>query len=195
MPTAVTDGERAGGSVGGAAVVAMLAAALLGAGCGEGGERGTAAGSGAAGRTPAPVNAQATPRHRKRCAAFVSEPRAQLVSFRRGVGVDPTQDEVIVENGGRAVLRRLRGGAGARCTVWRLPADRLRGLRALVRTTSFQRVPEGSGFTPVYNYLLRRHGRSISANEDDLPARLRPLIRALNSIADTPERWGAPPDG
>jgi hypothetical protein len=193
--TPVKDAGRGGASIGCVAVAAGLAAALLSMGCGDGGERGATAGGGAAGRAPAPVRAQPMPRARKRCTPFVSEPSAQLISFRREVGVDPIQDEVIVEDAGRAVFRRLRGGAGARCTVWRLPTDRLRRLRTLVHSTSFARLRVRSGFTPVYKYLLRRHGRSISAREDALPARLRPLIRALNSIADTPERWGAPPDG
>jgi hypothetical protein len=113
-------------------------------------------------------------------------PAHDLVFLSRVTGPDPAVDEVHLRSGGDAVVRLLRGGAGARFEHVALPTAAFRRAARLVRAADLPDLPEAHA-TPTpggFAYLIRIRGRSRNLADGHVPRRLRGLVALLNAIID-----------
>lgn len=113
-----------------------------------------------------------------------AETPPKLVYFKRTVGFDPLSSELTVYADGRAVAIITLGGVdGEKKHVFRLTDEQLRRVRDLLahaplRNTSCCNVN-------LYIYWLVDHAHSVRLQQGRIPRSVRPLVRELNSIADS----------
>ena len=138
--------------------IALVAAVLATAGCG--------------GHHATPVHA--------------APPQAQaplLLDFKRTVGFDPLSSELTIRIDGHATAVITLGGLnGEKKHAFTLARNQLAQVkrmlaRAVLKSTSCCNVN-------LYIYWLMGHGHSVRLQQGRLPAKLRPLIAELNTIAD-----------
>lgn len=108
-----------------------------------------------------------------------------LVYFQRQGEAGATLDTITVRADGTATLQKRHGGAGGRFKELRLRAGELPRLRRdLARLPSGSSLTRGSPPPLSVQYLLRLHGRTLTAREGGIVPAGRPAIRRLERYID-----------
>jgi hypothetical protein len=108
-----------------------------------------------------------------------------VVFFQRQGAAGATFDTITIRDDGDVTLQKRYGGAGGRFTDLRLHDGQLAALRQeLARLPGGATLTRGSPPPGGANYLLRLHGRTITARQGAIAPAARPAIRRLDGYID-----------
>lgn len=110
-------------------------------------------------------------------------PGQLLVFFKRVVGADPVASQLTVDRDGRASAALTLGGLdGEKKRVFKIPAERLRKLRELIRHTRLRDTTCCDA--RQYLYFVSIAGHTWRLQQGRIPPPLRRLVGELNSITN-----------